>query len=933
VPNTPNLTSEGAARQLASINDELTELQQTRSLREALDASRSDLGKVTDLLGKTAEDLEAANEQLEKAVEQLKDPSSRVEGSLSAEGLADRVEGLADESSFSSLKAAVEAAKGVLSDMEGAGDVAPEEAKAQLKEFSDAIGDVMDNLGRSTRDMSSRLQELLETDGAKKLIEGTKGGLTSTTNIIKGINDGLTSVDGVLGDLQTLDDLASGNAQQQLNALATALERLTGLFGDLITAIPGLGAFLTLYANAFRGAAISAGIISGVADRDQRIYEMIREGKYLRLTDEALLADRIRKLEYQRAQVLDEGLAAATQERLDREEAANQTTATDRDIAVETAIRGAEDALPELNSDAYQVWVQSSSALDVAQAELEAARINLSMTHQELREAQIAAQRRDGSVDAATATARVGMAESAVKRAKERFRSAGEGFDAAQTTHRDATAAHHAEVGAYNDAVRQGVIDNAAKTNSGRGFSESDWYWFNSTYPQWRVTEADLAPASPPAQAEPVAAAVGVGATAVEAGTKPNRWRPVMIGGAGLLGAAIVLGGILWISNTGEVSTTAPPSQDQAGSEQPESDPASDTGSASDENPPPAADDEDVDVCAASALGCADFGEAIVAFGTVAWDVDPECEDPLTEGGESVMESFPNGLHVFIPGAGYCGVGDGGVVCGGVSERGSSQDSSGTITILGSTSESTGVTGTGFTGMAQQWEAPAGSDGAADLDNRTCTRGGAFTFSTDAATWQAALASPTATEPPIQPGNFACIATPTETGVVITWLVDVAAAVPESGSPFVVDLYARLGDWARSPAGALAAFGPNGVPTVTLLGEDGVVREVSGDVYTEILRAELAARITEELGDDADALALIDELGLDVTDPEAAMEQLAGTDRVLIVGQHEFDPSNSQQEADALDGFGVDTVIDAQVKIANGVFGSFAASNVCRMVP
>ncbi|RLE11665.1 MAG: hypothetical protein DRJ28_10340 [Actinobacteria bacterium] len=319
---------------IAEIDQELAFHSGTSGARAAVDATRDDLVFWKDFLGSTAEDLKGATETIESTVEDLKDGSLTTGPTFTSEEVTEALDG--DDSSLSEwIKAAQEKTDGIVGDFVAAGDVTPESLEEEIEEFTGTFTEVIEGLTETASGASSGLKELLERDDVKKHIEQLQSGAGAASDIAGGIDKGIKKIDKVLESLQNIDDLTSDDAATQLNAAADLFDELVGLFGDSITMIPGLGAFLSLYGKAFRGAAHSAGVIQGIADRNNRLYQIDRPGRFLWITSESLRADRIKKLKNERYQMMDVAMAAATQERIDRSGINYVAPKTDREVAVE----------------------------------------------------------------------------------------------------------------------------------------------------------------------------------------------------------------------------------------------------------------------------------------------------------------------------------------------------------------------------------------------------------------------------------------------------------------------------------------------------------------------------------------------------------------------------------------------------------------------
>lgn len=116
------------------------------------------------------------------------------------------------------------------------------------------------------------------------------------------------------------------------------------------------------------------------------------------------------------------------------------------------------------------------------------------------------------------------------RRTRSRLGEANESYDAAVDRHSAASAAHWAEVNGYRDAVKANLIRIIPSTNSGRGFSDADYRWLASEYPQFSVTRGEVEAGAVAGVA--AAATVGAAASAI-----PETPTGAVVGGAGAAAA------------------------------------------------------------------------------------------------------------------------------------------------------------------------------------------------------------------------------------------------------------------------------------------------------------------------------------------------------------------------------------------------------------
>lgn len=920
----------GTMDRIAEIDQQLADLQSEDADRAAVDSIRDRLGSVKDYFRKTTDDISAAKDRIASELEAASEGSHTQPPEISAEEVEKFLDNVAEDDSGLDkwIEDATESMKGLVSDFSKAGNPTPEELNEEISGFEDEFsGEVKDWL-KGAGKASGGLKKLLEDKRVKEFTDGVQGGLASSGNVLGGVTEGLEKVDSLLAWFQTVDDLTSDDAQTQLNALGEAFDGIVDSLGGSITLIPGLGAFFHLYGEAFRGAAASAATISASRDHYNDIFQTVDEGKYLYLTADARLQMKIAALEEERAKLLEEGLDAAYEERIARESADGSsgevTFTSDYEVAVESAFRTASNYQPPLRSDAYIAWSNSSKQLDAAKGELEAATVNLDAARMELSQAEIAAEH---AQDQGAAQGRIDMARGSVDRAEERFNSASAGHTDAAAAHRDATSRFRAENEAYNDVVRDHVIRHAAGTHGGRGFTEKEWAQFNRDYPQYEVTPAYLAALSASNETEeqdtgggatsPVGAGAVIGGASASALSSKKDKRGLLIGAGAALGGLLLIGAIFVLPNLGsdgEIKAAETTSSTQA--------------SAPSENSDEPASDANTDVCAENARGCADYGTSIFASGSIVWEPGGSCPSTPTDVESTGINPSSTGWRVFVPGFGGCTLGDDGVTCPGEQRRGQ-RESNGVVTLLGETLEVTEVLDDGFGGVAEEWSASPDADGNPDMSTADCTRGGSFRFTTDPQSWQQAVASPIAESSPMSVNGFACFLMPTDTGVVMAWSMQVGVAVPQPSSPFQVSLEAGLGDWVTVATEVQGVIDPSGRLGMTTTGTDGSTRTPTSYLDFQAARADLAAFIEEIFGADVDPIDVIDELGLDPTDPEGALESLRNDALAAIFGAYSFDRNNSEEEAAALENYGPDTLVDAAGVLRNGRFAAFAPSNVC----
>lgn len=962
----PSLTDE-----LAQIDVQIAGLEDAKTGTSPVEAAGQQLDTYRGFTSSTTKDLGDFNKGVDGLIERIEtDPNAT--DVINSDKVSQALDSIRNSGTTlgDKLDGAMEYVEGVQSDFEGVGEFTPESFKGELEEFSGSITDLANELLESVKIDTGALKELLEHEGFRSALEQVQGGVDKAGEAVGDVDKGLEAVEKILDTLENLEDVAGGDPQAQLEALGELFGTLTEQFGGAITSIPGLGAFFTLYGKAFEGAAKSAGAIDRIADRNNALYQIDRSGKYLYLTDDALDALRLQQLYARRDQIVRQLTDDAQAEYAAK--TSTDTGPTELDIVIGGAIRAAEDSRPELMSPAYVEWKDASEELEEASEALSRARGNLDAAKEDLEQAKLEASRPDGTRDRSADP--VGEAERALARAQQTYDSAKENHAGARSRYDEANAAHRAESDAYNDAIRDEIIKRSEYANKGQGFTEQDWQTLGVLYPMWEVTPEDLAPPNSEtstsdeeseAKFDEMAAASAAAASqfdsnddddydleefdtgteeppAVAAAQAGGANRKVMMGVGGGIFAICAVALVFVLPNLGGTPTTdtiqsnvAVQSQDNSESEEP-----ADTGDSADEptdestaeasNGPATVDD----ICS-TPLGCVDYGMLPDASGmTVAWTPISNCDAPLDGSDEVRFDAGPIGTRIYFPGNGSCYAGGGEVICGGYQQRGQ-VESGGEITLLGETFLVTEVGDTGMTGIVQEWEAPPLDDGSADLNNLHCRSGSQFVVTAGQEAWAAALNAPIHEEPPIKAGAFSCVIEPNGDAFDMTYAFVAQAPPSTTDSPFTVDIHARFGGWVTVPANILGVLGDDGTPfvpvgnVVNTLDEDGNPVTVSGEVYTEMLRQRLAERIRQELGDDTDADALIDELGLDIWDIPGSLETLGISNAVVVVGRNTFDPADGEEVADALSGFDASNGADAQPSIGNGAVFTFAPSEVC----
>ncbi len=434
------------------------------------------------------------------------------------------------------------------------------QAAEQAKAIEDYLGSVIEDIGATKDDIaekaedlasaSERFEEFLEIPEIKQGLEGVQGGLESSSNIIEEIQGGITDFKEFVETLQLGEGLTSENAQEQLEAAAEAFELIVGKLEPFIDLIPGLGAFIQLWGLGIARAAEVAGVLIEKTDAWNDIYSRTEgnEGDYLYFTSDALASIKLRKLRRKRAELYNDMIETGTAELAALDDINLPQHASDRHIAIETAIRQSSGAQVPLLTPAYKEWGRSTEALEDSSAAQGRAQTNFDAQSVVAEEAAVAAETETRHADDRLIT-KAEWEAAAKARTQTALDEANENLDAALDRQSDASAAHWAEVSGYRDSVKANLIRIIPSTNSGKGFSDSDYRWLASEFPQFSVTRAQVeagAVASVSAATTPGAAASlipdtpsgGVAGGAVAAAAmsttvsgQGNRKRLMMVGG------------------------------------------------------------------------------------------------------------------------------------------------------------------------------------------------------------------------------------------------------------------------------------------------------------------------------------------------------------------------------------------------------------------
>ena len=146
-----------------------------------------------------------------------------------------------------------------------------EEETSSFAEKVDRVGKLLNKVDRS----NGKLKEFLE---------GVKGGLESSSNLMGEANEALDKIDTAMGILEEVISAQEASPSEVLAAFANYFEKVTDTIGPLVDGIPVLGVFLDLYIDGIRACTQSAEQIEKVVEERNRIYEHLtgREHLYIR---------------------------------------------------------------------------------------------------------------------------------------------------------------------------------------------------------------------------------------------------------------------------------------------------------------------------------------------------------------------------------------------------------------------------------------------------------------------------------------------------------------------------------------------------------------------------------------------------------------------------------------------------------------------------
>lgn len=248
-----------------------------------------------------------------------------------------------------------------------------EQAGEQAQAVEDYLGGVIDDI-TGTREgieehlgdfaaAGQRMEELLEVPEVKEFFDGIQGGLECSTNVLEEVKGGVAKFKEFVGALQLGEGLTSEDAREQLEAAAEAYELIVGKLEPFISRIPVLGVFIQLWGLSTKRAAEVAGVLVDTVDERNALYAIFYPGGHMYPTGETLKADKIRKLEFRRAQLWNEMIEAAGDERDAANDVGGAVGLTDRDVAVETAIRQSSGERVPSKTPAYEEWSASTANL------------------------------------------------------------------------------------------------------------------------------------------------------------------------------------------------------------------------------------------------------------------------------------------------------------------------------------------------------------------------------------------------------------------------------------------------------------------------------------------------------------------------------------------------------------------------------------------
>lgn len=431
-----------------------------------------------------------------------------------------------------------------------------ESTSGDASEVKDKIEEHLGDL----RNASAAVREALSDPHIEELTEGVTGGLDTAASILDAANEAIGPVDEALDLLEQAFELADAQPAAQLEALANALEAANERLGPLIERIPGLGQFFELYVLAVRNIAASVQQIEAVKAQSERIWATIRPGTrmyFVPRTAQERLGDEIREL--------DGEIAATTQQMIELARAEREATPTADGIPEpEVVVRSAESRCQEqrvlTNDPRIQAWSDAARAREAADERLSNARGGFELACQDADRAESALATatspaaRQGSANLDQLRADVAGAHSARASAGELLQEAEANYDEAAAGERAARAPLDAAIDAYRDCVKQQIIGLIGFANRGGGFSDSDFSYLGSMYPQYAVTREEFEAAQPAPTPPRAPAAVRPAASPRSVGFLDRiRAHPIVTGlvVAGTA-AVIVVGGLLLGSGGGD---------------------------------------------------------------------------------------------------------------------------------------------------------------------------------------------------------------------------------------------------------------------------------------------------------------------------------------------------------------------------------------------
>jgi hypothetical protein len=823
---------------------------------------------------------------------------------------------------------------------------AEESAAALAEELMGSIAQAQKTLEAISKDAGTSVEDLEELqeslDQIADVIGETSGFLEASSEAVTDVAEGVgefgeqaSEVAGVLGQMndamtkvKELSDLSEAEATVQIRALSDLIKDITGWLGDLIDFIPGLGAFLEIWSLALESLSSSAAILESIVIKRNREareaglpepYVILRVGSTARAERIEHITDRLEELgaDLSPPEQSADGQTIPADVR-------NAITLGLRDgnISYSAFLAGSGRAaisrsrikyLTEEIASANATIFAASAGDDIPTSEAAAARSRLPGLRGELSGA-IETYEAEVAIIQPSSDAMFGyLSRYASEEAGEEWGPwMHSQFDPSYFLGPDALDAIRDSAGISEELTIPPGMSEAFDEDAADGSFDDMAARAGATVASLDATldseeDVDLDEFS----AEPTSESAAAGASSGSSQMSPGTKKLIIIGGGGALAGMLLLGGFLLLSGDrttpGDLKSADPEVEatpEEVGTE---------------ESTEVAAEaEEPVDPCTEAALGCQDMGllpDPIEAM--YDWTETSCYQTPNSAPGAASLSATSVGARLFTSGNGPVSsylIGDNAVIGGG-------RGGGGTVTRDGVTTatqtvvEVVSVNADGFTATVETRIGPADDDGNLIAETAECEEGGTLDFSMDTSEWEKWIALPTTEEPVITISTFACSAAETDDGLEFFWAATFESPIPTPGdetpSQFGADIQARFSSWVNIPSPIFGSVG-------ALPDPPGTWRDYQGHLI-----AAMPQEMADELGLSQEEIMAASE---DDCEQCADMESHGET---AVIGGYTFSPENGSDEAAALENFGTEDLIDAQVRITNGVFGAFAPSQIC----